>query len=73
MGYDEAQGRLAGQYAERSLMLRRLLLPLLAMSMPVHAATLHQCATDGKPRYVVNDQARWITGDIIHADGGSKL
>ena len=40
-------------------MIRRFLFPLLAMSMPAHAATLHQCAgADGPPRYVVNDQAR---------------
>lgn len=59
MGYDEAQGRLAGQHAERPVMIRRFLFPLLAMSMPAHAATLHQCtAADGPPRYVVNDQAR---------------
>ena len=38
-------------------MIRRFLLPLLAMSIPVHAATLHQCAADGKPRYVVGDEA----------------
>ena len=62
MGYDEAQGRLAGQYAERPLMIRRLLapslLPLLAMTLPAHAASLHQCAADGPPRYVVDDRAR---------------
>ncbi len=23
--------------------------------------------------FLASDQARWITGDIIHADGGSKL
>lgn len=59
MGYDEAQGRLAGQHAERSLMIHRFLFPLLAMSLPAHAATLHQCAADGKVRYVVDDQPRW--------------
>jgi hypothetical protein len=40
-------------------MIRRLLLPLLAMTLPAaHAASLHQCAAGGPPRYVVNDQAR---------------
>ena len=39
-------------------MIRRFLLPLLAMTLPAHAASLHQCATDGPPRYVVDDQAR---------------
>ena len=38
-------------------MIRRLFLPLLAMTLPAHAATLHQCAAGGPPRYVVNDQA----------------
>jgi hypothetical protein len=39
-------------------MIRRLFFPLLAMTLPVHAASLHQCAADGSPpRYVVNDQA----------------
>lgn len=58
MGDDEAQGRLAGQYAERPLMIRPLLLSLLAMIPSAHAASLHQCAADGAPRYVVGDQAR---------------
>ncbi|SDE41772.1 hypothetical protein SAMN05428966_108240 [Massilia sp. PDC64] len=39
-------------------MIHRLLLPLFAMTLPVHAASLHQCAADGPPRYVVDDQAR---------------
>jgi hypothetical protein len=43
-------------------MIRRLFLPLflplLAMTLPAHAASLHQCAADGKPRYVVDDHAR---------------
>jgi hypothetical protein len=39
-------------------MIRRLFFPLLAMTLPAHAASLHQCATDGPPRYVVDDQAR---------------
>jgi hypothetical protein len=42
------------------MMIRRLLLPLLAMTLPAHAASLHQCPaeTGGTPRYVVDDQAR---------------
>ena len=39
-------------------MIRRLLLPLLAMTLPAHAASLHQCPADGAPRYVVDDQPR---------------
>ncbi len=34
-----------------------LFLPLLAMTLPAHAASLHQCATGGPPRYVVDDRA----------------
>jgi hypothetical protein len=39
-------------------MIRRLFFPLLAMTLPAHAASLHQCAADGPPRYVVDDQPR---------------
>jgi hypothetical protein len=39
-------------------MIRRLLLSLLVMTPSAHAASLHQCAADGRPRYVVDDQAR---------------
>jgi hypothetical protein len=39
-------------------LLLSLLLPLLAMTASAHAASLHQCAADGRPRYVVDDQAR---------------
>ena len=27
----------------------------------------------GVVAFLVSDEARWITGDIIHVDGGSKL
>jgi hypothetical protein len=41
-------------------MFHKFLLPLslFAMTLPAHAAWLHQCAADGAPRYVANDQPR---------------
>lgn len=55
--------------------MRTLLLPLLAMTLPAHAAWLHQCpaGADAAPRYVANDQARMPGCTSVPLPAGAQV